>query len=90
MLDIYKNYKKETVNGEDFLIDKKTLCAIRYEENQEIKISDIKRLEFLLLDDFSNVNLILIDIEPCVDNKGTPYLLLYCDLIERGGLKLCY
>lgn len=87
MLDIFKDYKNETVNGENFLISEKTLCAICYEENQEIKFSDIKRLEFLLLDDFSNVNLILFDIEPRVDNKGTPFLLLYCDLIEHGDLK---
>lgn len=83
MLDIYEDYKKETINAQDFVIYKKTLCAITYTKNGETKTSDIKRLEFLLLGDFYDEKLILYDITPCVDDKGIPYLLLDCDLEEK-------
>lgn len=62
MLDIYEEYKNETINAEEFVICKKTLCAITYRKNRETKTSDIKRLEFLLLGDFYDKKLTLYDI----------------------------
>jgi uncharacterized protein (UPF0128 family) len=67
----------ETLNGEDFLIWKKEICAIEVND----KLTDFKRLEFLMFENYgkNEPEYILKWLEPTI-HDGKPALILHCTL----------
>lgn len=67
----------KTLNGEDFLIWKKEICAIEVND----KLTDFKRLEFLMFenDGKNEPEYILKWLEPTI-HDGKPALILHCIL----------
>lgn len=61
-----------------FVVWKKALCCIQTEN----RITSFKRLEFLLLYDFEDVDLELEEIDVTLTDDGKPALILTCRTID--------